>query len=480
MAKAPEKAPVAAKQTKHTSISAYVNQAFENRQWYARTADCLKAGTVKFYTGHLDLDLNLMGGFPYGKLSMVSGADSTGKTTLLLRVVARMLRTCRQCFTPILDFTNYETGEIRTECACGRKEPMNGVFVDAEDRFDPVWGAKHGLPVHKDDPLINHLIVVKPSTGEMVTDAVRKMMTDNVLDFVIVDSFATLFPESRDIQVQKEKPSMPGDSAKMLQGLLSTILHENLRHGMAVKRRCTVIGTQQLRAKIGNSYGPDTMIPGGWFLKHGLTTHIAMWAPKANEGIDKKKMADGSTHYLDFRGKIAKASLGGNEHNEVTWRVYAKPYATYSAGDSDEPKRVLEGLNLLKMAGKTKAGGYTLLGLPFKTVADMMEAVRQNESFSLLTRFILMYNKLPDDSRAYLDIDRYNYDPFYELKQDGESADGEEKLIKFRLAPRVTARAPGQKRRHGKLDDPISNKELAGFNPPPPADDTPDTPAADG
>src|SRR5690606_38115585 len=163
---------------------------------FARAADCIKAGAYKFYTGHLDLDMKLMGGWPYGKLSLISGEDKSGKTTTLMETSARLIRTCRLCFRPILNFVDFETGEIRTTCRCGKLEPMNGVWIDAEDRYDAVWGAKHGLPVDKNDPLSEHFILIKPSTGEMVTNSVRQMQQDQILDFIICDSFAALFPES--------------------------------------------------------------------------------------------------------------------------------------------------------------------------------------------------------------------------------------------------------------------------------------------
>jgi len=446
-----------------TSIKKYVQQNVENRQWYVTAADCIKAGSIKFYTGFLDLDLNLMGGFPYGKMSLVSGADSSGKTTLMLCTVARMLRTCRQCFTPIVDFINYQSGEIRTACRCGKMQPMNGLYIDAEDRYDAVWAGKHGLPVNDADPLSEHLMLVKPNTGEMVADSVRKMIQDGILDFLVVDSYAAMFPEAREGRLAGQQ--MPGDSAKMIQNLLMTILHENMRDGGKTKRRCTVLGTQQYRANIGVMYGPKVMIPGGWYLRHGLTTHVAMMSPRANEGIDKKKVADASTHYVDFTGKIAKASLGGNENNQAHWRLYTKAYSSYQSGESDEPKRVLEALNALKMAGKD-GDGYHILGLPFATINDMMDAVRKNETFSLVARYVLLYNYLPADSRSYLDMERFNYDPFYELVLDApEQGDGEEKAIsRFRLVARDSV--GGGTKPRDRRNNKTANEELAKINPP--------------
>lgn len=453
--------PAAAK--RQTTIAGYVDHAFENRPWYARTADCVKAGTVKFYTGFLDLDLNLYGGFPYGKLSMASGADSGGKSTLMIRTVARMLRTCRLCYTPIVDFMNYATGETRTACRCGKTKPMNGIYIDGEDRLDMVWGAKHGLPVSKDDPLVEHLVVLKPSTGEMVTDAVRRMIQDDILDFAVVDSFASLYPESNEGRTAGQM--MPGASAKMVQTFLTAVLYENLKGGNN-KRRCTVLGTQQLRANIGQMYGPQTTIPGGWFLKHGLTTHIALKRPRINEGIDKKKMTvENATHYADFECEVVKASLGGNERSHAHWRLYTRKYGNHATADSDEAKRVIEALAVFKMAGKSSAGGYDLLGINFPTIEAMTAAVAQNETFGLVARYVLLYNKLPEDSRAYLDIDRFNYDPFYELVQ--EEANGTEtQLVRFRLVERGATPGANRQRTKPARKDSIADKELAKLAPP--------------
>lgn len=447
-------------------LATYIQQNVENRQWYVTAADCIKAGAIKFYSGFLDLDLNLIGGFPYGKMSLVSGADLSGKTTLMLRVAARMLRTCRVCLTPIIDFTNYTTGEMRTTCLCGKCQPMNGLFIDAEDRYDAVWAGKHGLPMKKDDPLLKHFVVVKPNTGEMVADSVRQMIRDGILDFIVVDSYAAMFPEAREGRLAGQQ--MPGDSAKMIQNLLMTILHENMREGGQTKRRCTVLGTQQYRANIGVMYGPKVMIPGGWYLRHGLTTHVAMMTSRTNEGIDKKKIKDSSTHYVDFTGKIVKATLGGNENNQAQWRVYTKAYSSFNTGESDEPKRVLEALNTVKMAGK-QGDGYHLFGLPFPTIASMMDAVRKNETFSLLARYVLLFNHLPEDSRDYLDMDRYNYDPFYELTAEPDAETSS--IHRFRLVARDSV-GKRNKTKPTRTNE-TANQELAKINPA-------DTPAAAG
>lgn len=463
MAKTPDEKPKA--KSKAKSLGEYIDSNIENRQWYTRAADCLKAGTMKFYTGFLDPDMCLLGGFPYGKLSLVSGADSSGKTLILMRTAARVLRTCRLCFTPIIDCVDYMTGETKTTCMCKKMVPMNVLYVDAEDRYDAVWGGKNGLPVKKDDVLSEHFLIVKPSTGELVTDHARGMLKDKILDLIIVDSYAALFPESREGRLAGQQ--QPGDSAKMVQNMLMTVIHENMSDGFSNVRRCTVIGSQQLRAAIG-SYGSPTTVPGGWFLKHGLTTHIAMKHPKYNDGFDKKKAQDESTHYADFAGKVVKASLGGSENAVANWRVYTKNYGKKLAGDSDEGKRIGEALFAMQMAGKI-GNKYHVLGIEFDTLEALTRAIEENETFSLAARFVLLYNKLPEDSRSYLNIDRYNYDPFYELVIESEgpvpNGDDTQTLTKFHLVHRDTT-GVNRKRPANTKSDAVINKELSQSNPP--------------
>ena len=83
--------------------------------------------------GVFPLDLALGGGIPQGKLSMVFGPESSGKTVLCLLLVATFQKT---------------------------HPHLAVVWVDAEWAWDPVWAAKLGVDVTK-------VTVLKPDFGDL-------------------------------------------------------------------------------------------------------------------------------------------------------------------------------------------------------------------------------------------------------------------------------------------------------------------------
>ena len=93
--------------------------------------------------GVFPLDLALGGGIPIGKMSMVFGPESSGKTTVALLLVA-----------------NYQ-----------RLYPNKVVvWIDAEWAFDASWASRLGVDVDK-------LLIVKPEYGEQGVEAAEAFLS---------------------------------------------------------------------------------------------------------------------------------------------------------------------------------------------------------------------------------------------------------------------------------------------------------------
>jgi hypothetical protein len=215
----------------------------------------------------------------------------------------------------------------------------------------------------------------------------------------------------------------PGDHAKAIQNLLNGILHENIKNQNAGTYKTTILGINQIRSKIGGYGNPETQ-PGGWFLKYIDSGKGRMMSPKTNEGIKTNKMTGQGEHYVDFSFKLEKASFGVGKGSVANWRVYNRRYGDNVPGDTNEPLRMQADLKTLHFAGPLD-GKYQLLGLKFDTMTHMVKAL-QTQAMQWAVRFAVMYKMTTPETRQYIDIARFDYNPYYrfELGEETTSADG--------------------------------------------------------
>lgn len=175
-------------------------------------------------TGSLSLDMALGGnGLPVGRIIEIFGPESSGKTTLALHVVAS-----------------------------AQKKGGVAAFIDAEHAFDPRWAKKLGVQ-------LDTLLVSQPSSGEEAMQICEMLVKSNAVDVVVVDSVAALVP-------QKELEGEIGDSHVGLQARLMSQALRKLTGAINRSKTCVVF-INQIREKIGVSFGSPETTPGGRALK---------------------------------------------------------------------------------------------------------------------------------------------------------------------------------------------------------------------
>ena len=175
-------------------------------------------------TGSLALDLALgVGGIPRGRVIEIFGPESSGKTTLMLHVIANA-------------------------------QKMGGLaaFIDAEHALDPGYAKKLG--VNLDD-----LLVSQPDSGEEALTICETLARSNALDVVVIDSVAALVP----------KAELEGEMGMATMGMQARLMSQALRKLTAIlgKSKTTCIFTNQLREKVGVMFGNPETTPGGKALK---------------------------------------------------------------------------------------------------------------------------------------------------------------------------------------------------------------------
>jgi recombination protein RecA len=188
-----------------------------------RLGDATRMKVETISTGALTLDLALGGGLPKGRVIEIYGPESSGKTTLALHAIAEVQK----------------AGGI-------------AAFVDAEHALDPAYAAVLGVD-------IANLLVSQPDTGETGLEIVDQLVRSAAVDIVVIDSVAALTPRAE----------IEGDMGDSHMGLQARLMSQALRKitGNIGKSGCTVIFLNQLRQKIGVTYGNPETTTGGNALK---------------------------------------------------------------------------------------------------------------------------------------------------------------------------------------------------------------------
>ena len=175
-------------------------------------------------TGSLAIDLALgIGGVPRGRVVEVFGAESSGKTTIAMHIMAEAQR----------------TGGI-------------AALIDAEHAFDPVYGQALGLN-------LDELLISQPDTGEQALEIADTLVRSSAVDVVVIDSVAALVPRA---EIEGEM----GDSHVGLQARLMSQALRKLTANLS-RSRTTALFINQLREKIGVMFGSPETTPGGRALK---------------------------------------------------------------------------------------------------------------------------------------------------------------------------------------------------------------------
>ena len=175
-------------------------------------------------TGALAMDLALgVGGIPRGRVIEIFGPESSGKTTLMLHVIAN-----------------------------AQKGGGLAAFIDAEHALDPAYAKRLGVN-------LEDLLVSQPDSGEEALTICETLARSNALDVIVIDSVAALVP----------KAELEGEMGMATMGMQARLMSQALRKLTAIlaKAKTTCVFTNQMREKVGVMFGNPETTPGGKALK---------------------------------------------------------------------------------------------------------------------------------------------------------------------------------------------------------------------
>ena len=211
-------------------------------------------------TGSISLDWAVgVGGLPKGRITEIFGAESSGKTTLALHVVAN-----------------------------AQKAGGIAAFVDAEHAIDPSYAEKVGVN-------IDSLYVSQPNNGEQALDIVELLVRSNAIDIVVIDSVAALVP----------KAELEGEMGAAHVGLQARLMSQALRKlsGVIQKSKTCVVFINQVREKIGVMFGSPLTTSGGRALK--FYSSVRLQISRIGSIKDGKDIIGNRTKVKVVKNKVA-------------------------------------------------------------------------------------------------------------------------------------------------------------------------------
>src|SRR2546427_5577944 len=182
-------------------------------------------------TGALALDLALgVGGIPRGRVVEIFGPESSGKTTLMLHVIAN-----------------------------AQKGGGLAAFIDAEHALDPAYAKRLGVN-------LQDLLVSQPDSGEEGLTICETLARSNALDVIVIDSVAALVP----------KAELEGEMGMATMGMQARLMSQALRKLTAIlaKAKTTCVFTNQIREKVGVMFGNPETTPGGKAIKFYASVRV--------------------------------------------------------------------------------------------------------------------------------------------------------------------------------------------------------------
>ena len=234
-------------------------------------------------SGILTLDVALAGGIPIGATTLMWGNESSGKTSLCLRLAAQF-----QKYYP------------------DRKV----VWIDVENSWDEQWVKLHGVNV-------DEVYLFKPTTAEECADVAKEAGMSADAGLIVVDSIAALASIAQ-LEKSAEEVVVSG-YAKQATNMLRALGSAATEHAKA-GQNLTVLYINQPRMQIGFTMGNPEILPGPKlqhfqaFLKLRLT----------GKPVLKEKVAPVAI-YSDMSARVAKKKFPCIRQN-AEWQMGLYPY----------------------------------------------------------------------------------------------------------------------------------------------------------
>lgn len=306
-------------------------------------------------TGVFEFDFNTGGGFPRGRYSIVFGPWSSGKTNITYKAIAAAQRTPKP--------------KDPNAVWCNK-----AVYVNIEQTFDPIWAALMGVDVEA-------LIVINGAYGEETVDLIDALVRAEDVAILVADSVAALIG-SKEIASSTEVANVGGSSVlvtRLVNKLMCAFGEEARR-----KHYPCVILVNQVRYKIGVSFGDPEYMPGGEALKFLASLIVRLQGKNVivatvNPNVPCLK----DTHAVIKKAKVPVINVDFN------YRQVMYAHNGLEIGDTDSWNLVV---NFLKSLGELiqKPKGWEILGVLYPKQAAIAEHYNNDVNFRIQLQKIVI------------------------------------------------------------------------------------------
>jgi RecA/RadA recombinase len=287
--------------------------------------------TLRRPTGLINLDITIGGGFPAGGLSFIAGPENSGKTWLLLKMMAMQQRlygdACRMAFAVSERQFPYDVA-----LAVGLRIPIPDVMIEQWNEVRRL----RGMPPFTPEELlylkqkVGDIYIIRGATGEQILQTILECVKTNAFSLIGCDSEQGLLPEVDSDKTLDER-EMRAAHANMMGRFYKLYIPHTTGFGRVVPNQTTLIFTKQFRSNPDKSpatpYAPSAIPAGSWTGKHyGLINLVLHDAKVLKRGEGESKEAYGKM----IHWKTDKGSAGTFD-NRVGEAAYY-----YALGGTDD------------------------------------------------------------------------------------------------------------------------------------------------
>lgn len=227
-------------------------------------------------TGILPIDVILGGGIPRNRIIELYGQYSSLKTLIALS-------------------------------ACASAQRMGGIaaYIDTEHSYEEAWARSLGVDT-------DNLIYQMPDTGEEAMDIAQTLIL-NGIDMLVWDSVAGTLPQQEASKRMHKESIQPGRQA--------ALMSQGLRRLISSNERTAMIFCNQVREKIGITYGSPETTPGGRALPFYAAARIHLNRSRGDtedvrgfDGSDVIKSKRIRTWHIRAKLEKSKINVPGGEY----------------------------------------------------------------------------------------------------------------------------------------------------------------------
>lgn len=318
---------------------------------FARASDFGVVSMPRIPTGILMLDYALGGGFPAGRVNVLWGNKSAGKTTTFLKAIANAQKRCAQCWQP-------------APCNCGEYREPACAFLDVEGTLDLPWAATMGVD-------LDNLLLSIPEYAEQTLDIAEAVVRKGC-DLLCIDSLAFLTP-AKEIQESVAKETVGLQARLIGRGFRKFVSALNSRRneiGMAP----TLFFTNQIRMQVGVMFGSPEVQPGGQAPGFASTTET-----KLGSGKYEMDELTGKPLTAEFRFRVEKNKSSAAKM-EGTYKMCLMDTEFRTVGDVLNEGPLVK---LAEKAGLVSGGGqkWSALGETFRAKSLIEQKLVEEPEF---------------------------------------------------------------------------------------------------